>query len=131
MPACLPAKWKLVLLPSWTTVSWDALSRNTATWGSHVWALTAVSSTSCTLSLPPVPTASHTDAASWTSQSVNPQTTCESQELTKSWEIIKWLFYYKGHMEKTKGEWDQGREVGMAEVGGNGGGEMKITVFEQ
>ena len=24
---------------------------------------------------------------------------------------------YKGHMDKTKGEWDQGREVGMAGVG--------------
>ena len=28
---------------------------------------------------------------------------------------------YKGHMDKTKGEWNQGREVGMAGVGGVGG----------
>ena len=29
---------------------------------------------------------------------------------------------YKGHMDKTKGWWDQGREVGMAGVGKNSGG---------
>ena len=28
---------------------------------------------------------------------------------------------YKGHMDKTKGRWKQGREVGMAGVGGSGG----------
>ena len=38
---------------------------------------------------------------------------------------------YKGHMDKTKGAWDQRREVGMAGVGGSGGGEMETTVFEQ
>ena len=32
---------------------------------------------------------------------------------------------YKGHMEKTKGEWDQGREVGMAGVVGSGGGKCR------
>ena len=26
---------------------------------------------------------------------------------------------YKGHMDKTKGEWKQGREIGMAGGGGN------------
>ena len=30
---------------------------------------------------------------------------------------------YKGHMYKTKGGKDQGWEVGMAGVGGSGGGE--------
>ena len=29
---------------------------------------------------------------------------------------------YKGHMDKTKGSWKQGREVGMAGVGGSGQG---------
>ena len=29
---------------------------------------------------------------------------------------------YKGHMNKTKGGWKQGREVRMAGVGGSGGG---------
>ena len=39
---------------------------------------------------------------------------------------------YKGHMDKTKGRWDQGREVGMAGVTGGGGGEeMQTTVLEQ
>ena len=38
---------------------------------------------------------------------------------------------YKGHMDITKGEWNQGREVGMAGVGGNGGGEMQTSVLEQ
>ena len=31
----------------------------------------------------------------------------------------------KGHMDKTQGGWDQGREVGMAGVEGSGGGENK------
>ena len=30
---------------------------------------------------------------------------------------------YKGHMDKTKGEWNQGREVGMAGDGESGGGK--------
>ena len=34
-------------------------------------------------------------------------------------------------MDKTKGGWYQGWEVGMAGVGGNGGGEMETTVLEQ
>ena len=38
---------------------------------------------------------------------------------------------YKGHMDKTKRGWDQGREVLMAGVGGSGGGKMQTTVFEQ
>ena len=38
---------------------------------------------------------------------------------------------YKGHMDKTKGEQDQGWEVGMADVGRSGGGEMETTVLEQ
>ena len=38
---------------------------------------------------------------------------------------------YKGHMDKTKGGWDQGREVGMAGVGGSGGGKMQTTRLEQ
>ena len=29
----------------------------------------------------------------------------------------------KGHMDKTKGEWKQGREEGLAGVGGGSGGE--------
>ena len=37
---------------------------------------------------------------------------------------------YKGHMNKTKGGWNQGWEVGMAGVGENGGG-MQTTVLEQ
>ena len=37
----------------------------------------------------------------------------------------------KGHMDKTKGEWDQGWEVGMAGVGGSGGRKMQTTVLEQ
>ena len=28
---------------------------------------------------------------------------------------------YKGHMDKTKGGWKQGREVGLAGIGGSGG----------
>ena len=38
---------------------------------------------------------------------------------------------YKGHMDKTKGGWNQGREVGMAGVGGSGGGKMQTTILEQ
>ena len=38
---------------------------------------------------------------------------------------------YQGHMDKTKGGWKQGREVGMARVGGSGAGEMQTTVLEQ
>ena len=37
----------------------------------------------------------------------------------------------KGHMDKTKGEWNQGWEVGMAGVGGSGRGKMETTVLEQ
>ena len=29
--------------------------------------------------------------------------------------------YYKGHMDKTKGGWKQGREEGLAGVGSSGG----------
>ena len=38
---------------------------------------------------------------------------------------------YKGHMDKTKGEWNQGWEVGMAGVGGSGGEKMETTTLEQ
>ena len=38
---------------------------------------------------------------------------------------------YKGHMDKTKGRWNQGRDVGMAGVGGSGGGKRQTTVLEQ
>ena len=39
---------------------------------------------------------------------------------------------YKGHMDKTKGVWDQGWEVGMVGEGaGNSGGKMETTVLEQ
>ena len=34
-------------------------------------------------------------------------------------------------MDKTKGWQDQGWEVGMAGVGGSGGGEMETSVLEQ
>ena len=34
---------------------------------------------------------------------------------------------YKGHMDKNKGRWKQGREVGMAGVGG----VVLTTVLEQ
>ena len=34
-------------------------------------------------------------------------------------------------MDNTKEEWDQGWEVGMAGVGGSGGGKMETTVLEQ
>ena len=32
---------------------------------------------------------------------------------------------YKGHMDKAKGKWNQGREVGMAGMGGMGGGKCR------
>ena len=38
---------------------------------------------------------------------------------------------YKGHMDKTKEGWDQGWEVEMAGVRGNGGRKMETTVLEQ
>ena len=38
---------------------------------------------------------------------------------------------YKGHTDKTKGGWNQGREVGMAGVGGSGGRKRQTTVLEQ
>ena len=39
---------------------------------------------------------------------------------------------YKGHMDKTKAEGDQGREVGMAGVVGAGGrGGRQTAVLEQ
>ena len=38
---------------------------------------------------------------------------------------------YKGHIDKTKGRWDQGREMGMVGVVGSGGENMKTTVLEQ
>ena len=38
---------------------------------------------------------------------------------------------YKGHMDKTKRVWKQGREVGMARVRGSGGEKMQTTVLEQ
>ena len=39
---------------------------------------------------------------------------------------------YKGHMDKTKGSgWNQGREVGMAEVWGEWWGESEAIVPEQ
>ena len=38
---------------------------------------------------------------------------------------------YKGHMDKTKGGWNQGKEVGMAGVGGSRGGRRQKTVLEQ
>ena len=39
--------------------------------------------------------------------------------------------YYKGHMDKTKGEWKQGREVGINRVGGRHEGDKQTTVIEQ
>ena len=38
---------------------------------------------------------------------------------------------YKGHMDKTKGEWKQGREVGINRVGGRHEGDKQTTVLEQ
>ena len=37
----------------------------------------------------------------------------------------------KGHMDKTKGGWDQGRELGMAGVAGSSEAKMETTVLEQ
>ena len=37
---------------------------------------------------------------------------------------------YKGHMNKTKAGWKQGRKVGLAGVKGSGGGKMQTTVIE-
>ena len=37
----------------------------------------------------------------------------------------------KGHMGKTKGGWNQGREVGMAGVVGRGEGKRQKTILEQ
>ena len=40
--------------------------------------------------------------------------------------------YYKGHMDKTKGEGGKrGREVGLAGVEWRGGENMQATVIEQ
>ena len=40
--------------------------------------------------------------------------------------------YYKGHMDKTKGEGgSEGREVGLAGDGGRDGEKMQTTVIEQ
>ena len=40
--------------------------------------------------------------------------------------------YYKGHMDKTKGEGrSKGLEVGLAGMGGSGGEKMQTTVIEQ
>ena len=38
---------------------------------------------------------------------------------------------YKGHLDKTKAGQDQGQGVGMAGVGGTGGGKMEKTALEQ
>ena len=38
---------------------------------------------------------------------------------------------YKGHIEKTKRGWNQGREMGMAGLEGSGWGNMQETVLEQ
>ena len=38
---------------------------------------------------------------------------------------------YKGHMDKTKGRWNQGREVRMAGIVGRGGRKRQTTVLEQ
>ena len=39
--------------------------------------------------------------------------------------------YYKGHMDKAKEGWKQGREVGTAGVEGEGGRKRQNTVLEQ
>ena len=38
---------------------------------------------------------------------------------------------YKGYKDKAKGGYDQGWEVGVAGVGGNGGEGMETAVLEQ
>ena len=38
--------------------------------------------------------------------------------------------YYKGHMDKTKVGWKQGREVGLAGVGWRDGEKRHKTVIE-
>ena len=40
---------------------------------------------------------------------------------------------YKGHMDETKGGWDQEREMERAGVGGSGsgGGKIETNVLEQ
>ena len=43
-----------------------------------------------------------------------------------------YLSYYKGHMDKIKGEdGSRGREVGLAGVGWRGGEKIQTTVIEQ
>ena len=38
--------------------------------------------------------------------------------------------YYKGHRQNQGGGWKQGREVGLARLGGSGGEKMQTTVTE-
>ena len=38
--------------------------------------------------------------------------------------------YHKGHGQNQGGGWKQGREGGLAGVGGSGGGKMQTTVIE-
>ena len=38
---------------------------------------------------------------------------------------------YKGHMDKTKGGWDQRQEVVICGVEGSYGGNMETTVLEE
>ena len=38
---------------------------------------------------------------------------------------------YKGHMDKFKGGWNQGREVGVSRAEEISGRKMEITVLEQ
>ena len=38
--------------------------------------------------------------------------------------------YYEGHMDKIKGEWRRGREVGLAGMGWRDGEKMQTTVIE-
>ena len=38
---------------------------------------------------------------------------------------------YKGHMDKTKRVWKQGREVGLADVEGSVREKLQTTVIEQ
>ena len=48
-------------------------------------------------------------------------------ELRNSWRRV-FKKSYKGHIDKTKGGWNQGREVGMAGVAG---GKRQTPVPEQ